>query len=116
MRSDTLKVMTMVLSILLVLVSLFLNYVWYEELRQYNAVEIFLAERERSAEECAAYATQINTSMSSTASDLLRIIAAQKGDAESQYFLWYWRNRDIEISEEAREQWKTSADARATSH
>ena len=112
MKTDTLKVTALVLGILLVLTSLHLNFAWHAELREYRSAEAYLAERERSAAECAAYAEKINFGKS-TMSDLLSIVAAQKGDAQSQYILggdgWWETHPDLRFPEETREQWLLAA-------
>lgn len=51
MKTDTLKVTALVPGILLVLISLYLNFVWHAELREYRAAEAYLAERDRGAAE-----------------------------------------------------------------
>ena len=51
MKTDTLKVTALVLGILLVLTSLYLNFAWHAELREYRAAEAYLAERDRGAAE-----------------------------------------------------------------
>lgn len=113
MKTDTLKVTALVLGILLVLISLYLNFVWHEELQQYRAAEAYLAERDRGAAECAEFA-QKHYMEKGIMSDLLRIVAAQKGDAHSQNILgddgWWWEQHpDLRFPREAREQWLLAA-------
>lgn len=51
MKTDTLKVSAVVPGILLVLISLYLNFAWHAELREYRAAEAYLAERDPAAAE-----------------------------------------------------------------
>ena len=112
MKSDTLKVTALVLGILLALISLYLNFAWHAQLQDYRAAEAYLAERDRSAAECAAYAEELYFKRRIT-SDLLNIAAAQKGDAQSQYILgshvWWEHHPDLRLPDEAREQWLLAA-------
>lgn len=48
MKTGTLKVTAVVPGILLVLISLYLNFVWHEELREYRAAEYWLSKWEEA--------------------------------------------------------------------
>ena len=86
MKATTIKKAGIISLAVLSLILLYQNSGMRDELRQYRAAEMFLAEEERSAEDCLAYARTLGRA-DDTLSDLLWVVAAQKGDADAQSYL-----------------------------
>lgn len=83
MKSSTIKELGIVSLVVLCVVLLWQNRSMRDELRQYRAVENFLAAEDRTGAECR---TEVGSQdlQDETARRLLRIMAAQKGDASAQ--------------------------------
>ena len=83
MKASTIKELGIVSLVVLCVVLLWQNRSMRDELRQYRAVETFLAAEERTGAECR---TEVGNQVmqDETARRMLRIMAAQKGDARAQ--------------------------------
>lgn len=83
MKSSTIKELGIVSLVVLCVVLLWQNRSMRDELRQYRAVENFLAAEDRTGAECRMEVGSQDL-QDETARRLLRIMAAQKGDASAQ--------------------------------
>ena len=83
MKASTIKEAGIVSLVVLCVVLLWQNRSMRDELRQYRAVENFLAAEDRTGAECR---TEVGSQdlQDETARRMLRIMAAQKGDARAQ--------------------------------
>lgn len=86
MKATTIKKAGIISLAVLSLILLYQNNGMRDELRQYRAAEIYLAEEERTAEDCLAYARTLGRA-DDTLSDMLWLVAAQKGNADAQSYL-----------------------------
>lgn len=86
MKATTIKKAGIISLAVLSLILLYQNSGMRDELRQYRAADIYLAEEERTAEDCLAYARTLGRA-DDTLSDMLWLVAAQKGDADAQHYL-----------------------------